>query len=175
MKTILFIILSFLATYSTDTILWDSSNELEWEDFQGTPPNNRGVKMAVSSVKIVVESNEYYEGDIPSFSVKSYFNKKKSWTVTNSKKSLLHERLHFDITEVYSRRIRCQLKALEKAKEIDVNRYKETYRKLLKEHGEVQKKYDSEVYFNKDKQQEWIDSITKQLEELKEFEYSSEE
>lgn len=167
----LFIILSILIASVSDTILWEFDKELEWSDFQGEVPKDKGFKVAVSSVKIVVESREYYEGEIPDFIAKSIFNKKKSWTTTNSDKSLLHERLHFDITEVYSRRIRCQLKALREAGEKDVNKYKAIYRKLLKEHGEAQKRYDNEVYFSKTKQQEWVDRIAKELEELKEYEY----
>ncbi len=172
---IIFLIFYVLCYSQSDIILWNSNKELEWSDFQASPPSDKGVKLAVSSVKIVVESNEYYEGDIPDFSIKSYFNKRKSWTVTDNKKSLLHERLHFDITEVYSRRIRCQLKALREAGERDVTIYKTTYRKLLKEHSEEQKRYDREVYFSKTKQKEWSDSISKELEELKEYEYISED
>lgn len=171
---IFFYIICVFFNFQSETVLWNTERRLQWEDFQGVPPINRGVKVAVSSVKINVKRQQYYEGDTPDYIVKSFFDKKKSWTITNSEKSLLHERLHFDITEVYSRRIRCQLKALKEADEKDVNIYKAIYRKLLKEHGETQKRYDNEVYFSKTKQQEWVDRIAKELEELKEYEYIAE-
>ncbi len=171
MKVFYYIIFCMCFSFQSDVILWDANIKLDWEDYQGLPPKNKGVKVAVSSVKINVKREQYYEGNVPHYIVKSFFNKKKSWTITNSEKSLLHERLHFDITEIYSRKIRCELKILEESEEKDVNVYKTTYRKLLKEHWETQKKYDEEVYFSKAKQKEWIDKVAKELEELKEYEY----
>lgn len=171
MRIFLIIVLCFFCNPKSDMILWTSHTQITWSDFQGVPPNEKGLKLAVSSVKIVVEGVEYYEGETPNYVVMSYFNKKRSWSVTTSEKSLLHERLHFDITEIYSRKIRRTIKNLKDEGEKDENVYKEAYRKLLKDHGEAQDRYDKEVYFNKVKQQEWVDNFHKELEELKDYEY----
>lgn len=155
----------------SNLILWDSDQLIQWEDFKGIPPNDKGVKVAVSYVKIKVKRKSYLVGDLPSYSVQSYFDSERSWTVTKDTNSLIHERLHFDIAEVFARKIRCEIQTLKGQDEKDSEKYKIKYKALLERHKEMQAKYDYEVYFNEIKQEEWISRIAKELEELKEYEY----
>ncbi|WOD45257.1 hypothetical protein [Hwangdonia lutea] len=153
-------------------LLWNHNKKIEWSDFRGKVPNDKGLKLAVTSSEISIKAS-FYKGEIPVYIVKSYFNKNESWTSTKSIKHLIHERLHFDITELFSRRIRHKLDLLMKEGVKDVNVYKKAYRKLLDDYSNEQNKYDSEVYFNNEKQHEWIKNVHKELEELKEYKYSS--
>lgn len=84
---------------------WNPNSQIEWSDFNGNVPENRNFKKAVTFSKILIES-DFFEGDTPKYTIKSQFDRSKSWTVTDSEKHLIHERLHFDITELYSRIIR---------------------------------------------------------------------
>ena len=81
-----------------------------------------------------------------------------------------HEQLHFDITELYARKIRKRFKELQDMGETDYEEYVKIYYELEKELDAFQQKYDSEVYFREQNQKEWIEKIAKELEELKEYE-----
>ena len=150
--------------------LWDSNSKIEWSDFKGSIPENRGLKKAVTFTKISIKS-DFFEGDTPKYIVKSKFDKSKSWTITDSEKHLIHERLHFDITELHSRIIRKKMDSLSKMEEKNIECYKTIYKRILQKHLNAQEEYDRESYSSDTKQQYWINKITKQLEELKEFEY----
>jgi hypothetical protein len=165
---LLFFFISLLFSLQSESILWDSNKKLEWSDFQGKVPKDRGNKLAVTSSGIYIKSN-FYKGELPAYIVKSYFYKNESWTITKDENNLSHERLHFDITELFSRKIRYKLHLLMEEGEKDTSVYKKNYRELLEGYSKEQKKYDREVYFNKVKQQEWIEYVHKELEELKAY------
>jgi len=169
---ILFLILLnlYLQVYESNLKLWDSNSKIIWSDFNGNIPENKGFKKAVTSSKISIKSS-FYEGEIPKYIIRSYFNKDKSWTITNSKEDLIHERLHFDITELYARKIRKKMDSLSKMEERDIHCYKVAYKKILKGLQDTQYQYDNESYSSNIKQQEWQSKVAKELEELKEYEY----
>jgi hypothetical protein len=151
-------------------LVWGENYKLEWSDFQGEKPNNIGLKNAEASTDITIKAN-YKKGSIPSFIVINSFVKNESWTITDSESVLKHERLHFSISELFSRKIRKKFKELCDIHEKDPEVYINLYYDLRDSERSYQKKYDSEVYFNDDKQREWIEKIAKELEELEEFKY----
>lgn len=165
----------FLLQQNSERILWNPDKKLEWSDFQGVAPNDTGLAKAGTASQIVITSDLYYEDEIPRYYVKNCFDKSKSWTKTKSEKTLAHEQLHFDISELYARKIRKEFNKLYNDSTADVSIYKKIYRTLNDEEIAFQKQYDSEVYFDDKKQQEWQKCIAKELEELKEYEYVPEE
>ncbi|MBK7883871.1 MAG: DUF922 domain-containing protein [Chitinophagaceae bacterium] len=76
---------------------------MKWEDFQGTPDTTSKFK-AVSILGI----NYSFTSDEKSFSynVTCTFNKKRSWTRSNNSTLLQHEQGHFDISELFVRKLR---------------------------------------------------------------------
>ncbi len=89
---------------SSDTIFWSNNYKLVWSDFQGIPdtPSKYG---AVSNpiIKYHLSSNE------DSFKVKviCFFIKSSSWSkFKNSDTLLMHEQGHFDISEIFARKLR---------------------------------------------------------------------
>lgn len=165
-----FLVISLFAFQADDVILWSPDYELKWSDFQGKPPNNLGFKKAAANCRISIIS-DYYKGELPSYEIKSLFGRQKSWSVTKNKNSLIHERLHFDITELHSRKIREEISKLNNKNELNPDCYKKAYRKILGEHKIMQEVYDKEVYFDLIKQNEWIKKIHEELEELKDYQY----
>ncbi|XOV68708.1 MAG: hypothetical protein ACFHU9_05910 [Fluviicola sp.] len=88
-----------------DLIKWTESSKLEWNDFQGAPPKTTEHKaMTFTTINAMLES---YSEDSIVYRIDNFFNKEKSWTLDNHSKSLLaHEQLHFDISELITRRTR---------------------------------------------------------------------
>lgn len=151
-------------------VAWDSTSRLIWSDFQGDVPDEIGLKTAVTFVQIEIVG-DVYEGEIPDVKIVANFLKDKSWTVVFDDETLRHEQLHFDIAELYARKLRKKFSILMSEKETNFEVYKNCYYSMVADNTEMQKKYDGEVYFNEVRQQEWQEKITKELEELKEYEY----
>lgn len=148
-------------------IKWNENTKLQWKDFKGIPIKEKGLKVAETSVEIIME-NGRLENGIPNYDVNCYFLKTESWTIVEDKLTLEHEQLHFDINEIYTRKIRKVLCDLNNRKISNLDNYFEVCDNFLKKCAEYNKKYDSEAYFNEAKQKEWYIKVKTELEELKE-------
>jgi hypothetical protein len=113
-KSIFFSLLIFLVTPaflvaqnllndSQDLIEWNEYYSLTWEDFQGTP-DKQAIGDAGTAVQI--KAKPFYVKDQVQYDVEALFNRKKSWSRGKSESLLQHEQLHFDIAELYARKIR---------------------------------------------------------------------
>ena len=163
-----------LVIENDSTILWQKSRLLEWKDFKGKgkAPKNTHVlhKVAetISLIKMVYAKNQ---NGIEKEVFLCYFSKNKSWTITEDVKTLEHEQLHFDIMEVFTRRIRKQHQELDSLGITDLDEYDLHTNRLIQESVEFNREYDDEVLLNYPKQQEWRKCIDKELDELKEYEF----
>lgn len=143
-------------------IIWSKDRKLTWSDFQGkTDSLNKDGEDASTSTQIAISLQNKKTKFI--FNVQCYFEKEKSWTITNTSTTLLeHEQLHFDIAEIYARSLR---KDLQEMKEIPNNeveaKIKALYHKTITACVLFQKKYDSETNHskNKAKQQIWNERV----------------
>jgi len=115
-------------------VLWEEGVKLKWGDFLGEPPNEEeiGIMKAGTASEITLEG-DFYEGDIPNFIIKSFFIYEESWTITDSNETLTHEQAHFDIAELYARKIRQRFCELQNVKELDSDIYIKEYRRLRQE------------------------------------------
>ncbi|NHM01565.1 hypothetical protein [Flavobacterium difficile] len=157
-----------------DQILWKSERKLVWDDFKGIADTSMINVEAITSYKIEV-TDAYFENDIPKYQLSCYFIKSKSWTITNEKKTLDHEQLHFDIAEIYARKIRKAFDSLNFKKCVDTNKYDEIYYRLGDECEIYQDKYDNSVYFNEVQQKKWSIKVNAELERLKKYAYEPNE
>ncbi|WP_298320503.1 hypothetical protein [uncultured Aquimarina sp.] len=151
-------------------ILWQKDRKLNWEDFKGQPINDRENVLAEvhGSIKTI---KTYWSNGVPKFEIGCHFLKYDSWTVTKDSLSLIHEQVHFDIYELYARKIRKVFCELNEDMITDFKEYQRLFNSYLTENGERNELYDIEVIVNQKKQQEWQAKIAKELEELKEYEY----
>lgn len=90
-------------------IAWHKDNQLVWDDYLGNPILH-GRYNAESSLQISYRLGITRKDDDVkvNFTVKCLFDKESSWVnPANRTNTLLeHEQLHFDIAEVYARRLR---------------------------------------------------------------------
>lgn len=152
-----------------DSILWDKNVRLKWSDFVGRPDTS-SKWMAVCPASIYVKG--FMDKGLPNFLVTNSFIKNDAWTKDSLSVVILrHEQLHFDIAEVYARKIRKAIDSLRRQKVKDIEAYSVEIKQLLKMRHETDSLYDEQtahgVYGNK--QSVWNQKILKELEALKDY------
>ena len=150
----------------SDELVWSENRKLIWEDFKGIPPENP----VEFTVAVTCSTMDFEFHNAKDYKIESKFIKSKSWTVTDDVKMLAHEQLHFDITELYVRKIRKSFDSLSTKKVTNFAKYDEIYKSNIEKCHNYQDLYDNEVLGNHKNQQHWIKQVTNQLLQLKKFE-----
>jgi hypothetical protein len=163
--------ITFLKTNSVDEeVLW-GERSIEWVDFKGSPPiGYNTMDRAYTTTSIDVKYSQV-QGKVPKTKVRCYFLINESWTLVNDDYALGHERLHFDIAEIHARKIRKAFEALNDENVKDISKYHDVVDFYGKEQEKYNYKYDSAVYFNKERQALWSKKIKDELIELEEYQY----
>lgn len=153
----------------TDCISWSEDRKLEWSDFKGKPrkasPNEA---LTDSGMSIELKC----DGTTAEAIIKCFFSPSKSWTKsTDSDYLLAHEQLHFDITELFVRKLRQKLAKHKGDCEALSKHIEAYYNSNYKEFVAYQDRYDSESKhsLNKEKQAYWEAKIKRELDELKAY------
>ncbi len=161
----LFIIASSFQN-NDNVIVWSKSRKLTWNDFQGKISNDKTHEV----INVYKESEEdaarsrvaialYYQcdGSKANHTVRAEFEKNNSWYYPkhNTDAVLSHEQLHFDITELYARKLRAKLASLKNP--CDKSSVGTVYQANENAFVEFMKQYDIETSHgvNKQKQSEW--------------------
>lgn len=108
----------------------------------------------------------------PSFEVYVLFKKEDSWVTDISDTALLaHERLHFDIAEIYGRKIRKQIAAMGEKGVKDLSEYRKAIKYLLGKFKEKSFEYDEETRHGTDasEQRRWQIFVSSELQRLHEY------
>lgn len=145
-------------TYETE-IEWTPERKLTWDDFKGIPDNKTFPNaVAITNSAIGFESGSFNPFKDGKLFVRNMFNTYGSWVLPKGKTDnvLRHEQIHFDITEIYTRKLR---KAL-----IDANvttnsstRAYDIFDSIKNEWEKKQKRYDYDTQNGIEKytQEEW--------------------
>ncbi|MEZ5054190.1 MAG: DUF922 domain-containing protein [Chitinophagales bacterium] len=150
-------------------ILWNSNNKLKWADFKGKPDGFASeVAMAATSIQYYTEiSNNQFK-----YTITPYFYPAISWSKKNAQFDdvLAHEQLHFDITELYARKMRQAFSNKVKSPK-DHKLASSIFDKIMKEWDEEQERYDRETNHgtNEVQQQKWILYVEQQLNLLSDY------
>lgn len=158
-----------------DSVCWAEGLKLNWNDFRGVPDSTVGTYMGVkaqASTHAEIIAQGYWDSNLPNFKVANRFIRSHSWvTDTTREIGLVHERLHFDIAELYARKMRQGIHELRKKKISDVNVYTDLINTYLGELKERNRKYDLETGHSVVdlKQQEWNLEIKRELDLLKQY------
>ncbi|GAB4259870.1 MAG: hypothetical protein Kow0079_16880 [Vicingaceae bacterium] len=177
-KTLLNLILcilgiSFSSFYNqTETeIEWNENRKLTFEDFKGKVPTGKDNISAETASGISI-SKVQWNGNYGKIIIKSIFDTKESWIRKNTSEFVLkHEQGHFDITEIYARKIRKKL-YYKKFKRSNFTKYfNNIYNKNETEKNAYQLLYDRETNLSRNyqKQKEWDKKIEKELKSLEKF------
>lgn len=165
---LLLCLISFQKSYAQDTISWKQNIKLEWKDF-------KGIKDSISWMRAQSSLEVYYE-IVPSkgklsWKINTNFYRNHSWTMSNSANLLCHEQLHFDIAELYSRKIAKKFSDFKIGKSEFRSQLDNIFNELMNEYEVVTNMYDKETNFsqNNKMQKYWVAKINIELKKLEKF------
>jgi len=177
-KFIVLICFLFSVEAFSQKISWKEDRKLKWENFQ-SPVSRKGNPDVVAYTNcgweytVVKSSNPKAAVE---FNIQTIFNEDKSWK--DAKKIndyyLLHEQKHFDIAELFARKLRKEVKEKIKTSSDFDKYFKEIYSTISNDYRNFQITYDkvTEHGINKEKQAEYNELISSELENLKNFKTS---
>lgn len=119
---------------------------LTWSEFKGKPEAHDHLHGAVTYAGIAIEIDKVDFWGNMTFRAYAVFDRNKSWTRKNmnDSKLLAHEQLHFDIAEVYARRLEKRLNDMQ-LKRKEAKLAKRLHHKYNNEQLKVQALYDEET------------------------------
>lgn len=172
MKYLLVAILVFTLSSDSDKISWEKNEKIQWMDFQGKAPGNSMLD-AYSMLGISLEIIGQKNGEVE-MGVLGYFEKNKSWVKSGEKSDhlLLHEQKHFDLCEVYRRKL---IQKLESKKSFSYDKFSDQvsdiFNEIFEDYKKEQERYDHETNHSqkKEEQTKWNKFIAKELLRLKKY------
>ena len=158
-------------TGELDTLTWNHNLELQWSDFKARPkPGNEVVAVTASGLSFSY-TTAISEGNIVDvrFNISALFYPEQSWYLPGHVSDIVldHERLHFDITELYARKFRKRLMQAAFTRNID-DEIASIYQSISDELNAYQLEYDRETNHsrNVEKQREWRRRVLLELSAL---------
>ncbi len=172
---LIFFQLFFGTSAVAQQILWRANCHLSSDDFKGKKPR-KSKWVAVTATQLHYTLNKNSK-DSTSVKVDCIFDMKQSWKKykTLNHYILQHEQTHFDIAELYARKLRQALKKYIVSKDKLINPdWKLQYILFINNHGSrhYQKKYDGQTKHSNRRtaQREWNAKIADELNALREYE-----
>lgn len=161
----------FLKVDTTKYIIWNEGQPITWNDYTLlSDSESRSGSYALTAVTHSIRGG--IENGKPNFQVFVLFKKEDSWTSDNTDMALFaHEKLHFDIAELYGRKLRKQIEAMGNQGETDLKVYRKRIKLLLNEFNRKSQEYDRETKHGESvsKQIEWKEFILFELNRLNEY------
>lgn len=147
-----------------ELVKWDKNRKLTWEDYKAAPDTIGGFAASTTTylnVDYTFTQNGY------SFKIHSSFSKTRSWGLNKTPYILKHEQGHFDIAEIFARKLYKQMKEYRFNKKTYRQDLTAMYDKIVAEKSKMQDEYDRETNhsINKANQKEWQKKIEDMLEE----------
>lgn len=150
-----------------DSYLWNADKKLNWGDFKGkVPPAAVPAATTASGISYRYSANLLHHEVELDFEVNAFFYPNESWYKPSVCDDLIlsHEQLHFDISELYARKMRFRLERTAFSEDVK-QEIRDIYRETLKELEDFQDKYDWETNFsrNREAQLKWNARIAEAL------------
>lgn len=156
-------------------IAWNEHRKLMWEDFKGVRDSiNFPIDEAATNYSIYLFPKTITVDEYKKINAVTFFYKKTSWTTNYASGLLAHEQIHFDIAELYTRKIRKSFLEMKNNDETDVFEYVKVAKKFDAQCLKYGQLYDQETEHGtlSLKQLEWEDRIAKELKELDMYKYT---
>lgn len=142
----------------SSSIPWSPDRRLQWEDYLANPDSGTD---AAASTSTSIKFDYHVRNNHFTYSVICNFSKEKSWGRFKTNYILAHEQGHFDIAEIFARKLSQAVGSYSfkrKSYKKDLN---EIYVSVMKEKDLFQQQYDDETDYsrNKSQQQQWLAKI----------------
>ncbi|MBS9463755.1 DUF922 domain-containing protein [Flagellimonas sp. 389] len=150
-----------------ESVLWNPDKRLTWTDFKGKiPPAAVPAATTASGISYKYSANLIHHEVELDFEVNAYFYPNESWYKPEVCDDIIlsHEQLHFDISELFARKMRDKLQRTSFSDNVKAE-IRRIYKEILKELKDFQELYDWETNFSRNtkKQLEWNNKIAKAL------------
>ena len=147
-----------------DLIHWSEDRKLTWSDYLGTAKTGSDVA-ASTATYLGIEYNFNNKGF--GYKITCSFSKNKSWGLHKTDYILAHEQGHFDIAEIFARKLHKEMTEYRFDKDSFKDDLKNIYLKITADKEEMQNTYDRETNHSiiKEKQAEWLKKIDQMLKE----------
>ena len=179
-----FISLMSFSFVKDDFILWQENKKLKIQDFKADNKDTIKVNRqqflgAISAIRIEYSSFQRNKNSVPDFSIKTYFDPNESWMLLKNDYVLQHEQIHFDLTELYARKMRKSVESLRQKNVTNISIYRKKLQRwnAMKEKASNQFDADNQDYYIKigqkilfqknPKQEAWKKKVDREL-----FQYS---
>lgn len=180
---LLILILSLYKCFSQDQglidndtiITWSEHRKLSWEDFKGNKDSiNFPLNEAATNYSIYLFPKTIRVDEYKKINAITFFYKNTSWTTNSSSGLLAHEQIHFDIAELFVRKIRKNFLEMKGNNVTDIYEYVKIANNLDAQCLKYGQLYDQETEHGTMslKQLEWQDRVAKELKELDSYKYS---
>ncbi len=181
---ICFISLMNFSFVKDNFILWQENKKLKIQDFKADNKDTIKVNRqqflgAISAIRIEYSSFQRNKNSVPDFSIKTYFDPNESWMLLKNDYVLQHEQIHFDLTELYARKMRKSVESLRQKNVTNISIYRKKIQhwNVMKEKASNQFDADNQDYYIKigqkilfqknPKQEAWKKKVDREL-----FQYS---
>ncbi len=156
----------------SNRIAWDKNHTLSWSDFKGKADNYSSLD-AYTMLGIELEVLGQKNGKVD-MGVFGYFEKNKSWVKSKEKTASLlsHEQRHFDLCEIYRRKM---IEKLEAKNPYSFKGFSDEvsaiFNEMFNAYTQEQARYDHETHHSQKKeiQQEWDKFIVDELLRLEKY------
>lgn len=158
------------AQENTDNFIsWSSKRKLSWNDFKAPVPADR--RGASASTATSLHFSYSVKGGNITYELNSYFNPAKSWVKDKTDLILGHEQGHFDIAEIYIRKLYQAVKQYTFNKKTYKTDLRDIYQRIVKEKDSFQNEYDAATHhsINVEQQKIWEAKIKATLKELDDY------
>ena len=179
-----FITLLSFSFVKDEFILWQENKKLKIQDFKAENKDTVKVNQqqflgAISAIRIEYSSFQRNKNSVPNFSIKTYFDPNESWMLLKNDYVLQHEQIHFDLTELYARKMRKSVESLRQKNVTNISIYRKKIQhwNVMKEKASNQFDADNQDYYIKigqkilfqknPKQEAWKKKVDREL-----FQYS---
>jgi hypothetical protein len=163
--SILFVLLPFLSAGQQEELVhWKENRRLSWNDYKGRADRSAGAA-ASTATYLGIDYNFSPEG--LTYTITCSFSKNRSWGLHKTDYILSHEQGHFDIAEIFARKLNMKIATYRVNKATCKDDLKKIYEDIVQEKEAMQNTYDEETNHSiyKEKQAEWLKKIGEMLKE----------
>lgn len=170
---LIFVFTAPILAQENEKLRWNAEKPLSWNDFKASPKKHLPYKANTNSgISFSWNATESSIGIELNYEIASNFYPFRSWVkeIEEVEYLLGHEQLHFDITELYARKLRKALQSYEPGdkikKELD-----SIYSEIEKQRRQMQTQFDKETNhsINKEAEFKWRVFIKQDLDKLSKF------
>lgn len=151
-----------------EVIKWQDSKKLTWNDFKASP-----LKMGSTAAMTTTHLGFSYNvvNSKITYNITCWFEKERSWGLVKNDWILKHEQGHFDIAEIFARKLNKEISQYLFNKTTFQKDLDKIYKSVMDEKDKFQQKYDDETDYsrNKSRQEEWLKKIESELNQNKDW------